>query len=82
MTGPIVIPADVRIGSRVRFVPGPLGIRVGKRAWIGARAVIADGVSIGADAVVGAGSVVVADVPRNCVVHGNPARPLRQVVAA
>lgn len=82
MNGPIVIEADVEIGSRVRFVPGPQGITIGKRAWIGSRAVLADGISIGADAVIGAGSVVLADVPRNCVVAGNPARPLREVVAA
>jgi acetyltransferase-like isoleucine patch superfamily enzyme len=82
VNGPIVIEADAEIGSRVRFVPGPRGITVGRRAWIGSRAVLADGISVGADAVVGAGSVVVDDVPRDCVVAGIPARPLRQVVAA
>lgn len=82
MNGPIVIEADAEIGSHVRFVPGPRGITIGKRAWIGSRAVLADGISIGADAVVGAGSVVVSDVPGNCVVAGIPARPLREVIAA
>jgi acetyltransferase-like isoleucine patch superfamily enzyme len=82
VNGPIVIGTDAEIGSRVRFVPGPRGITIGKRAWIGSRAVVADGISIGADAVVGAGSVVVSDVPRDCVVAGIPARPLREVVAA
>lgn len=82
MNGPIVIGADVEIGSRVRFVPGPRGIAIGRRAWIGADAVLSDGISVGADAVVGAGSLVTADVPRDCVVVGSPARPLRKVVAA
>jgi acetyltransferase-like isoleucine patch superfamily enzyme len=82
VNGPIVIGADVEIGSRVRFVPGPRGITVGRRAWIGSDAVLSDGISVDADAVVGAGSLVVADVPRDCVVAGSPARPLRRVVAA
>ncbi len=40
------------------------------------------GVTIGENAVVGAGSVVTRDVPDNVIVAGNPARLLRKVVAA
>jgi maltose O-acetyltransferase len=82
MDGPIVIGADVELGSRVRLLPGPRGITIGDRAWIGSRAVVLDGVSIGAGAVVGAGSLVMSDVPHDCVVAGIPAKPLRWVVAA
>lgn len=50
---------------------------VGRRASIGSNATILCGVRIGADAVVGAGSVVVADVPPRAVVAGNPSKILR-----
>jgi len=47
-------------------------------AWIGAGAVISDHRCIGADAIVGAGAVVVKDVPEAVVVVGVPARILRK----
>jgi hypothetical protein len=42
--------------------------------WIGGGAIILPGVSIGDDAVIGAGSVVTRDVPRRATAFGNPAR--------
>ena len=48
--------------------------RVGKGATIGANAVIVCGNTIGAYALIGAGSVVTHDVPAFAVVRGNPAR--------
>lgn len=42
--------------------------------WIGANAVILDGVYIGKGVVVGAGSVVTKDLEEYCVYAGNPAR--------
>ena len=50
---------------------------IGDRVWIGARAMILKGVTIGNDAVIGAGSVVTKDVPAGAVVGGVPARRLR-----
>lgn len=50
---------------------------VGRRASIGSNATILCGVRIGAEAMVGAGSVVTADVPARAVVAGNPARVMR-----
>lgn len=52
-------------------------IQIGNDVWIGARAVILGGVSIGDGAIVAAGAVVVHDVPPFAIVGGVPARILR-----
>jgi acetyltransferase-like isoleucine patch superfamily enzyme len=54
-------------------------VRICRGAWIGARAIVLKGVTIGAGAVVGMGSVVTADVPPRTVVAGNPARVIREL---
>jgi UDP-2-acetamido-3-amino-2,3-dideoxy-glucuronate N-acetyltransferase len=56
--------------------------RVKRGASIGTSATILCGVTIGENAIVGAGSVVTRDVPDNAVVAGNPARIMRKVEAA
>lgn len=55
----------------------PSNVIIQKGAWIGAGAIILPGVNIGSGAVIGAGSIVTAAVPNNCVAAGNPARVLR-----
>ena len=50
---------------------------VKKGASIGSNATILAGLTIGENAIVGAGSVVVKDVPDNTIVAGNPAKVLR-----
>jgi UDP-2-acetamido-3-amino-2,3-dideoxy-glucuronate N-acetyltransferase len=55
--------------------------RVQQGASIGSGAVILCGVTIGEEAMVGAGSVVTRDVPSRTIVAGNPARILRQMEA-
>ena len=49
-------------------------VRIGRSVWIGAGAIILPGVSIGDDALIGAGSVVTRDVPAAATAFGNPAR--------
>jgi acetyltransferase-like isoleucine patch superfamily enzyme len=49
-------------------------IRIDSFAWLGGRVTLTPGVRIGAGAIVGAGSVVVDDVPERGIVAGNPAR--------
>ena len=55
-------------------------VLIGDRVWVGARAMILRGVTIGDGAVVAAGSVVVSDVPAAALVAGNPARVVRERV--
>ena len=55
------------------------GPRIGRRAKIGANSTLLPGVVIGADALVGAGSVVVRDIPAGKVVVGNPARVIKDI---
>jgi acetyltransferase-like isoleucine patch superfamily enzyme len=67
-----------RTEQRYELVAGPT-IRRGAR--VGGGAVLCPGVEIGEEAFVGAGAVVVRDVPPRVVVVGNPARVLRDVPA-
>jgi acetyltransferase-like isoleucine patch superfamily enzyme len=55
------------------------GIVVEDDVWIGAAAVVTDGVRIGRGAVVAAGAVVTDDVPAHTVVAGVPARVVRTI---
>jgi len=50
-----------------------------KGASIGSNATILCGITVGTGAIIGAGSVVIKDVPANTVVAGNPARVLRKI---
>jgi acetyltransferase-like isoleucine patch superfamily enzyme len=60
-----------------KLPPAPDEIRpvtIGNNVWIGRRAIICPGVTIGDGSVVSAGAVVTSDVPPNTLVAGNPAR--------
>lgn len=49
-------------------------VRIGSNVWIGGGAIILPGVVVGDAAVIGAGSVVMRDVPAGSTVRGSPAR--------
>ena len=53
-------------------------IIIDRNVWIGANSVICKGVHIGDNSVVGAGSVVVHDIPANATYGGVPAKPLKK----
>lgn len=91
---PITIGEDVLMGPNVQLLtpthpldPEPrrakweaaLPITIGDNVWIGGMVVVCPGVTIGQDAVIGAGSVVTRDVPAGAVAVGNPARVIRSV---
>jgi len=66
---------DVPIKQQGRSAPRPITIK--DDVWIGGRAIILPGVTVGTGAVVGAGSVVAKDVPDYAIVAGNPAKVLK-----
>ena len=49
-------------------------VTIGANVWIGGGAIILPGITIGDDAIVGAGSIVTRDIPPGVTVMGNPAR--------
>ena len=54
-------------------------VSIGDNVWIGGSVSIVGGVTIGDNAVVAAGSVVIRDVPAGTLVAGNPARVVRKI---
>lgn len=88
----ITIGDDVQIGPRVQLLTPthPLEaeprraklesgrpISIGDNVWLGGGVIVCPGVRIGADTVVGAGSVVTKDLPEGVLAVGNPARVVR-----
>lgn len=67
---------DNRKVDRYYFVDNS-PVSIGNNVWIGERAIILKGVSIGDNSVVAAGSVVTKDVPKNTIVGGNPAKIIK-----
>ncbi len=57
-------------------------VRIGANVWLGDSVIVCKGVSIGDDSVVGAGSVVVGDIPPGVVAAGNPARVVKPLDSA
>jgi acetyltransferase-like isoleucine patch superfamily enzyme len=66
-----------RAASPQHFDARPIAI--GDRVWIGARAVILKGVTIGEDSIIAAGAVVAADIPPGHVAAGNPAKAVKKI---
>ncbi len=74
-----IIDHDCNIAAGAHISPGAAlagGVSVGSESWVGIGACVKQLVKIGASVVVGAGSVVLRDIPEGETVVGNPARAL------
>ena len=54
-------------------------VTIGDNCWIGGSTTILPGVTIGDNVTIGAGSVVVKDIPSDCVAVGNPAKVIKRL---
>jgi len=54
-------------------------VEIGDEVWIGGGTIICPGVRIGAQSVIGAGSVVTREIPEGVFAAGNPCRVIREV---
>lgn len=70
-------PLDV--SRRNRGLEYSLPITVGDNVWIGGNVCVMPGVTIGADTVIGGGSVVVHDIPAGVMAAGNPCRVIKKI---
>ena len=92
--GRVSIGADVQIGPNVQLLTPthPLNpetrrsgleaaepITIDDNVWLGGGVIVCPGVTIGRDTVVGAGAVVVKDLPPGVLAVGNPARVVRSL---
>jgi len=69
---------DQRNAGIMRSLP----IAIGNNVWIGGHTVVMQGVTIGDNTVIGAGSVVTHDIPAGVVAVGSPCRVLRKITEA
>ena len=76
-----VIEHDCLIADAVHISPSCSlagGVNVGEQSWLGIGSCVKQLVNIGRYAIVGAGSVLIKDVPDKCTVVGNPVRILKR----
>ena len=73
-------PIDAQV--RNEQLEGGKPISIGNDVWFGGNVTVCPGVTIGDDVVIGAGSVVVKDIPSHCIAVGNPCRPIRAITDA
>jgi acetyltransferase-like isoleucine patch superfamily enzyme len=73
---------EIRGTSRDLAEAADAPVCIGDDCFIGGRAMILKGVTVGARSVVGAGAVVVKNVPSDVVVAGNPARIVKHLLVA
>lgn len=87
----IQIGNDVRIGGNCTIfdadfhlddprVGNPKEVIIEDNVWLGYNVIVMKGVRIGANTIIGAGSVVTRDVPPNCIAAGCPCKVIKKIV--
>lgn len=71
--------SEVTIPPRERILLSKGPVVIGDNVWIGEKASILPGVTIGAGCIIAANSVVTKDIPANCVYGGNPGRIIKEL---
>ncbi len=69
----------IDIERRNSYIEYAYPISIGNDVWIGANTIVLGGVKIGNGSVIGAGSVVVKDIPDNVIAFGNPCKVIRDI---
>ncbi len=54
-------------------------IHIGKNVWLGGDVKVVGGVTIGDNTIIGAGSIVIKDIPSNVIAAGNPCKVIREI---
>ena len=67
---------DIVDGKHKKVKP----VKIGNHVWIGAKAMIMKGVTIGDGTIIAAGAVVTKDIPENCIAAGVPAKIIKENV--
>jgi maltose O-acetyltransferase len=70
---------EISPATRNRSVGTIKPVNIGSNVWLGSRAMILKGVTIGDNSVIGAMSLVTEDVPPNCLAAGVPAKVIRSI---
>lgn len=81
MFGPAVTIATVGhpINPALREYMYTAPVHIEDNVWVGGNVTICPGVTIGENSVIGAGSVVIHDIPANCIAAGNPCKVIREI---
>ena len=70
-------PLDAK--TRNKGIETALPIKIGNNVWFGGNVVVLQGITIGDNSVIGAGSVVTKDIPSNVVAAGNPCKVIKKI---
>jgi acetyltransferase-like isoleucine patch superfamily enzyme len=65
--------------DRVYSPGGHAPVVIEDNVWLSERVIVGKGARIGENSIIGAGSIVVSDIPKNSIAAGNPARVVRQL---
>lgn len=69
---------EIGVDNYLKTIP-TAPITIGNDVWIGTRCIILKGVSIGERSIIAAGSVVVSDIPADCIAGGNPCKIIKKI---